>query len=85
MVEKEPSLELRTAFIDWESYFIGNGFVDLTFLILYGVEIKEFNTCPDLFEKCLDFYLECLFRHGVENNSVLTEAELRKHYLRLYQ
>ena len=68
MVEQSPTTDKkrRTAFIDHESYFIGNGFVDLTFLLLYGTDLREYDQNPNLFMDCFEFYYSCLLRHGLD-------------------
>ena len=72
MVELESSKEgkLRSAFIDWQSFFSGNGLIDLVFLILYGVRVPVIQDNPNLFEGCFEFYYQCLVRHGVDAHSV---------------
>lgn len=81
MVEQnlQEGSQRRTAFIDWESYFVGNGFVDLTFIILYGTDIQEFKKNPSLFNDSFEFYYERLVRHGFErrNISSLNEKDFK--------
>jgi thiamine kinase-like enzyme len=45
----------RTAFIDWQSYFIGNGFIDISFIILYGTDITVFKQNSSLWDEALIF------------------------------
>ncbi|TNV72976.1 hypothetical protein FGO68_gene11030 [Halteria grandinella] len=66
MVERSPQDECktRTAFIDWESYFMGNGLVDLAFIVLYGTEIGEFGKRKNIYDEAFEFYCNRLVRHG---------------------
>jgi len=65
MIEEHPAecRNRRVAFIDHESYFIGNGFVDLTFFLLYGADPEE---TSHHFLSFFEFYYHCLIRHGLE-------------------
>lgn len=65
MIEEHPSKDTnrRVAIIDHESYFIGNGFVDLTFFLLYGADPEE---TSQHFLSFFDFYYHCLIRHGLD-------------------
>ena len=57
LVEIEDKPKHRTAFIDWQMPFYGNGFVDLTFLLYYGVHIEEFTKNPNLYEDAFSYYM----------------------------
>lgn len=64
--EDENSQRCSVGFIDWQSYFLGNGFVDLSFFLLYGVDHALFQTHPDLYKSAFDFYCLRLSRHGFD-------------------
>jgi len=54
----------KVCFIDWQTYFIGNGMVDLSFLLFYGVHIEEFEKDHEFEDKAVRFYYDCMIRHG---------------------
>lgn len=43
---------------------MGNGLIDLAYLLLYGVRIEEFSK-SEVITDSLVLYYECLLRHGV--------------------
>ena len=78
MVETKPtSGKRRTAFIDWESYFMGNGLVDLAFLLLYGIDINEYAINKDFYAEAFEFYCLRLIRHGFSINGKEKKKMLR--------
>lgn len=87
MVQEGEFKEKRTvAFIDWQSYFVGNGFIDLSLILLYGTEINEFEAYPDLYLRLFDFYYECLIKHGFDPYNHKSRAQSAKDQLfQMYQ
>lgn len=72
MVEGDSFLGIkrRSAFIDWQSYFLGNGLIDLSLLLLYGVSVPVYKEYPNLYEDSLKYYHSSLIKHGANSLAI---------------
>lgn len=50
-------------FIDWQTCFLGNPLIDVAFLLHYAVSSDILT--PAFLDRVVEFYWECLVRHGV--------------------